>query len=183
MEDKNFTGIGKLIIDTPAPLEWNIPNLHFIVNKADGNIYEAINLEFGLVSIGKSGKEAGTRLASLVWTHVLAVTKAGNGYKELRETVREHFMDDYWVEYRGIEFDLAERGKDLSHNYNDRFEVSLWQPDIGELKNAPERNANETAKEHIFMKYENAPKPDVKQEEREKVSAFILFFTAEREAA
>jgi hypothetical protein len=184
MKDKNFTGIGKIILQTPSEM-WNIPNLHFIVNKADENLYEAISLEFGLVSIGETGEEAGEHLANLVWNYVLAVIKEGNGYKELRETVRKHFMDDYLAEYRGIEFDLAETGKDLSHSYKRRIKIPLQQPDVGELKKAPERNANETAEEHAFMEYEDTPKPDVKkpdvkQEEGEETVAFLLFFLCEQ---
>jgi hypothetical protein len=85
------------------------------VSKSGDKIYEAVNLEFGLVAIGESGSVSAGHLANLVCTYILSVIKNGNGYKELREIVRNQFMADYWCEYRGIEFDLAETGDDLSH--------------------------------------------------------------------
>jgi hypothetical protein len=48
VDNKNFVGIGKLIFDSDA--EWNIPILHFMVDKTASGNYEATLLEFGLVS-------------------------------------------------------------------------------------------------------------------------------------
>jgi hypothetical protein len=109
IEGRNFIGIGKILIDTPAE-DWNIPALHFIVSKSGDRIYEAVNLEFGLVSIGESGPDSARSLATLTCSYILSVINEGNGYKEMRETARKNFMADYWAEYRGIEFDLAETG-------------------------------------------------------------------------
>ncbi|MDR0637925.1 MAG: hypothetical protein LBG27_03315 [Spirochaetaceae bacterium] len=150
MEDRKFIGIGKILIDTPSE-EWNIPNLHFIVCESGEKTYEAVNLEFGLVSIGESGMDAAKDLTTLTWTYVLSVIKDGNGYKELREMVRKNFMFDYWAEYRGIEFDLAETSSDLSHDYNKRINIAIRESFTDELKEALKRSANQTAEKIVFL--------------------------------
>jgi len=57
--------------------EWNIPHIHFMVDKTDSGNYEATLLEFGLVS----------------WSESLEVD--------------DQVMDGYWRYYRKIEFSLA----------------------------------------------------------------------------
>jgi hypothetical protein len=150
IEGRKFVGIGKILIDTPAE-DWNIPNLHFIVSKNGEKIYEAINLEFGLVFVGESGTDSARGLATLICAYILAVIKNGNGYKELRETVRKTFMADYWSEYRGIEFDLAETGADLSHDLDKRINKAIQESFSDELKKALERGAKQAANEILSL--------------------------------
>jgi hypothetical protein len=40
VEDKHFVGVGKMIFNTPNTA-WNIPHLHFLVDKAAGDRREA----------------------------------------------------------------------------------------------------------------------------------------------
>jgi hypothetical protein len=145
-DGRNFIGIGKIFIDTPAE-DWNIPNLHFIVSKNSGNVYEAVNLEFGLVSTGKSEVECVRFLVRLVCVYIFSVINDGNGYKELRETVRKPFMADYWAEYRGIEFDLAETRRDLSHDIDRQINKAIHQTFSEELKKALKQEAAQVANE------------------------------------
>jgi len=130
--ERNFIGIGKIIIDTPTEV-WNVPHLHFIVSKCDNETFEAVNLEFGLVSIDKTGWDAAQGLASLACTYLISVINEGNGFKELQETVRQNPFHDLWGEFRKIEFELAETGDDLSHHFDKRinraklcFEVTVF---------------------------------------------------------
>jgi hypothetical protein len=108
IEGRNFIGIGKILIDTSAE-DWNIPALHFIVSRSGDKIYEAVNLEFGLVSIGESGPDSACGLATLTCSYILSVINEGNGYKELREIARKNFMADFRAEYRGLETDRLKK--------------------------------------------------------------------------
>jgi len=72
--------------------------------------FEAINLEFGLVSIDKTGWDAAQSLASLAVTYLFSVMKEGNGLKELQEIVQKNALHDLWEEFWGIEYELAEKG-------------------------------------------------------------------------
>jgi hypothetical protein len=111
LPDRTYIGIGKILFDTPGA-DWNIPNLHFLVSRCDGNLYEAVNLEFGLVSIGESSPEAAEGLVKLILTYLAAVLKKDTGFKELQESVRTNFLPELWGEYRGIEFERARTGGD-----------------------------------------------------------------------
>jgi hypothetical protein len=149
-EDRNFIGIGKIFIDTPAE-DWNIPNLHFIVSESADKIYEAVNLEFGLVAIGESDIDSVSGLVTLASSYILSVIKDGNGYKELREIARKSFMSDYWAEYRGIEFDLAETGDDLSHYIDKNINKAIRESFNDEIKKALEQGAKRVADEIISL--------------------------------
>jgi hypothetical protein len=150
VEGRTFIGIGKILIDTPGE-DWNIPNLHFLVSKSDENTYEAVNLEFGLVSTGSSGSDSARRLVEHTCGYLVSVIKDGNGYRELREIVRKDFMSDYWAEYRGIEFDCAERGEDLSHYLDKRINRAIQESFNEELKKALEQGAARVANEILSM--------------------------------
>ncbi|MDR1363565.1 MAG: hypothetical protein LBJ35_05900 [Spirochaetaceae bacterium] len=170
IEDRIFVGIGKILIDTPAE-DWNIPNLHFIVSKSGDKTYEAVNLEFGLVAVGESGVDAAGDLASLACAYILSVIHEGNGYKELRDIVRKNFMADYWAEYRGIEFDLAETGDDLSHDIDKRINKAIQESFSDELRKALERGAKQAASEIIAMFSVRPPIVEYKEIQKERAAA------------
>jgi hypothetical protein len=111
---KNFVGIGKLFIDTLTE-EWNMPYLHFLVDKAMDGHYEAVCLEFGLVSSGDLPEEVIKHLVAQVQFYIDAVMTKGNGYAEFIEAVESPAMNDFWTAYRKIEFTLAQSKQDLSH--------------------------------------------------------------------
>jgi hypothetical protein len=150
IEGRSFIGIGKIFIDTPAE-DWNIPSLHFIVSEVDKKTYEAINLEFGLVTVGQSGMAAAQDLATLACTYILSVIRGPNGYKELRDVVRNPFMTEYWCEYRGMEFDLAETGDDLSHYLDRQINKAIKESFNDELKKALELGAKQAAAEILSL--------------------------------
>ena len=139
--DRNYVGIGKIFIDTPTEI-WNIPHLHFIVSKCNDDTFEATNLEFGLVSIDKTGWDAAESLASLAITYLRAVIKEGNGFKELQELARKNTLNDLWGEYWGIEFELAETGNDLSHHFEKRINRAFKEVITDKLKETIERKAD-----------------------------------------
>ena len=165
---RNFIGIGKILFDTPAE-EWNIPNLHFIVSKCDDTTYEATNLEFGLVSIDKTGLDAAKSLAALLFSYLLSVIKDGNGFKELQELTRKNFFHDLWGEYRGIEFELAETGDDLSHHIDKHINKALQDIVNDKIKDTLERKAEGLAEELISL-FSMRP-PLVEYTEKEEAKA------------
>jgi hypothetical protein len=115
VEEKLFVGIGKMIFNTPPNVNWNIPHLHFLVDKIDDDRYEATVLEFGLVSSGKDQAEAIERLASQIHYYIFSVMEDERNYQQFIDIVDSYVMEDYWRYYRVIEFTLAKDGKDLSH--------------------------------------------------------------------
>ncbi|GHV80507.1 hypothetical protein AGMMS49944_22980 [Spirochaetia bacterium] len=115
---KNFVGIGKMVFDSNA--DWNIPHLHFMVDKTTPGNFEATLLEFGLVSWSETQDGAITSLVKQTHSHILAVMK-GEGFDRFIRTVDDHVMDGFWRNYRKIEFTLAREGRDLSHEMDSRL--------------------------------------------------------------
>jgi hypothetical protein len=150
--DKKFVGIGKFLFDTVNE-EWNIPHLHFMVNKTDNSNFEATNLEFGLVSSGESAESAAQHLAGLVHFHIISVMNNGKGYKEFIETVDSRTMDDYWRAYRVIDFSLGEKGNDLSHEIEKRINRAIQEMFTKQVKDIIRQKAEKKAEE-IIKEYE-----------------------------
>ena len=148
----DFVGIGKIMIDTNS-LPWNIPHLHFLVYR-NFEHFEAVCLEFGLVTTSLADEEAAKRLFDHTKHYIDAVMNKGRGFEELREVASNNFMSDYWAVYRQIEFWLAERKLDLSHELesliteNARIQAmnEIYEAKIHEYISA---KANETADEVI----------------------------------
>jgi len=142
MENKNFVAIGKIMIDTLGT-DWNIPNLYFIVNKTPSNLYEATNFEMILDASGSTIEEAINQLSSLTFHYVYTVMSKGRGYDEFIENVNSRIMEDYWQEYRNIEFNLARHKKDLSHELSNKinaFIKSMLSEEI--IRHIKEKAAN-----------------------------------------
>ena len=118
-ESKDFVGIGKIMIDTNL-LPWNIPQLHFLVDNAFG-VFEAVCLEFGLVATANTQIEAAERLVEQVLFYISTVMNEGRKYDELKETALLGFMNEYWNIYRHLEFSLAEKKCDLSHEIESKI--------------------------------------------------------------
>ena len=109
---KNFIGVGKIVFGSNA--EWNIPHLHFMVDKTLSGNYEATLLEFGLVSWAETQENSITGLVKQTHSHILTVMEK-TGFDQLIEDVDNCVMEGYWRQYRKIEFSLARIGKNLSH--------------------------------------------------------------------
>ena len=118
VENKNFVGIGKIVFDSNA--EWNIPHLHFMVDKTTSGTYEATLLEFGLVSWAEDEKDSIKSLVKQTHSHILSAMERA-GFDEFILEVNDHVMDDYWRQYRKIDFMLARNGMDLSHEMDSKF--------------------------------------------------------------
>jgi len=122
-EKRDIVGIGRMMIDTKS-VSWNIPHLHFLVSR-NSDHYEAICLEFGLVSVGSTQEESAEHLIEHTIYHIGAVINNGNGFEEFKEIALDRFMDSYWGAYRHIEFCLAETKQDLSHEIESRITRAL----------------------------------------------------------
>jgi hypothetical protein len=124
VDNRDFVGIGKMFFNT-SDVEWNIPHLHFLVNRQGPNYYEATCLEFALVASGKTPEESIEGLATLTHSHIMAVMEGGDQYDQFLRLVDNYVMEDYWRKYRVIEFSLARQGKDLSHNIDKQIERAV----------------------------------------------------------
>ena len=130
MDNKHFVAIGKMTIDNLSA-EWNIPALHFIVNKTQSGVFEATNLELILDAAGNTIEGAIEGLTGLTIHYITAVMEKGRGYDEFIDKVNSLAMEEYWREYRNIEFSLARNRKDLSVQDG----VITKPHDVREIKN------------------------------------------------
>ena len=119
MNGYNFIGVGKIILDSFADKEYNIPHLHCLINKADDG-YEFINLEFGLVTFDENPEEAASALAKMLIEYVQRTIK-DLGFKTLIDVVSQKSLEQYWAEYRRLEFTFAETKKDIGHHVIERI--------------------------------------------------------------
>jgi hypothetical protein len=124
-DKRDIVGIGKIMIDTKS-VSWNIPHLHFLVARNPG-YFEAICLEFGLVSVGNTQEESAERLIEHTIYHIGAVINSGGGFEEFKKVALNEFMNGYWGAYRHIEFCLAETKQDLSHEVESRITKALQE--------------------------------------------------------
>jgi hypothetical protein len=146
-ENKNIVGIGKMIIDTNS-VSWNIPHLHFLVLH-EAVHFEAVCLEFGLVSSGVTQEEAAERLIEHTIYHIGTAISEGNGFGEFKEVALNGFMNNYWGAYRHIEFCLAETKRDLSHEIESRITRALQELFDKKVKELIAVRAKEAADEAI----------------------------------
>jgi len=124
MDNKHFVAIGKMTIDNLSA-EWNIPDLHFIVNKTPSGLLEATNIEFILDSAGNTIEEAIEGLIGLTIHYITSAMEKGRGYDEFIDKVNSLAMEEYWREYRNIEFSLARKRKDLSHDIANKINTAI----------------------------------------------------------
>ena len=124
MDNKHFVAIGKMTIDNLST-EWNIPDLHFIVKKNPSGLFEATNIELILDSSGDTIEEAIEGLTGLTIHYINMVMEKGRGYDEFIEKVNSFAMEEYWREYRNIEFSLARNRKDLSHDIANKINAAI----------------------------------------------------------
>ena len=124
MDNKHFVAIGKMTIDNLST-EWNIPDLHFIVNKTPSGLFEATNIELILDSPGNTIEEAIEGLTGITLHYITTVMEKGRGYDEFIEKANSLVMEEYWREYRNIEFSLARNRKDLSHEIANKINAAI----------------------------------------------------------
>jgi len=124
MDNKYFVAIGKMTIDNLST-EWNIPVLHFIVNKTSSGLFEATNLELILDSAGNTIEDAIEGLIGITIHYITAVMEKGRGYDEFIDKANSLAMEEYWREYRNIEFSLARNRKDLSHDIANKINAAI----------------------------------------------------------
>ena len=115
MKNSKFVGIGKIVLESLNTDTYNIPHLHFIFQK-NGNFIEAINLEFGLVSTDTTPDNAVKELVSMLIEYIQRNITTYS-FQSLIDVVASDAMNEYWTEYRKLEFMLAEQKKDVGNNF------------------------------------------------------------------
>ena len=169
---KNFVGIGKIMIDTPSFFSWNIPHLHFLVDKTVDNTFEATVLEFGLVSSAETQEESIKRLVEQIVYYIFTVVCENKNYQELKDLALNNFMNDYWNAYRYIEFYLAETKEDLSHEIESKIQKAIQD------------TFDNKVKELIAIKAKDAADEAIKEYERiSAVKATVTSYSSLKDAA
>ncbi len=123
LESLNFIGAGKLMYKNFSE-DFNIPHLHFVVNKIDG-CYQAIGLEFQLFVESNTKEGAIVELATSTIKYMQTVFDKGRGYEELIEKASENCMEEYWSIYREIEFIAAKNKKDIGNCIEQRIDNTI----------------------------------------------------------
>ena len=169
VDGKNFIGVGKMAFASNA--DWNIPHLHFMVDKTTSGNYEATLLEFGLVSWAEKATDSIVDLAKQTYFYILSVIEKA-GFDQLIEDVDDCVMEEYWRQYRKIEFSLARVGKDLSHD----IDAQLMRAIKGMI-------SEETKKFISDMGQDNAERIIAEYDRRSSITSPTLNYTKLGEAA
>ena len=119
MDGYNFIGVGKIVLKNFDNENYNIPHLHCIINKSEDG-FEVINLEFGLSTFSTDTAEAVAALARMLIEYIQR-TVSTMGFKTLIDVVSRDSMNDFWTEYRKIEFSFAETKEDVGHQVIDKI--------------------------------------------------------------
>jgi hypothetical protein len=119
-----------------------------MVNKTSSGNYEATLLEFGLVSWSEELNDSIKSLVKQTHSHILSVMER-TGFDELIQRVDDHVMDDYWRQYRKIDFTLAQDGMDLSHEMDSQFIRAIRTMITEETKNLIRKISSGSANEFI----------------------------------
>jgi len=153
VDGKNFVGIGKIAFFSNA--EWNIPHLHFMVDKTASGNFEATLLEFGLVSWSEALDGSIKSLVKQAYSYILSAMEK-TGFDHFINEVDNHAMDGYWRQYRKIDFSLARNGSNLSHDMDAQFVRALKLMISEETANLITKMATENL-DALKAEYENIP--------------------------
>ncbi|WP_147735534.1 hypothetical protein [Brachyspira aalborgi] len=107
-----FKAIGKIVLKNNS--EWNIPHLHFMVNKSEDNIYEAVCLELSFFNSGKNIEEATTNLITNILSYFNYNIKSSSDLDKILGNIDTNIMDMYWRKYRVFDYQLAKIGSDIN---------------------------------------------------------------------
>ena len=153
VDEKDFVGVGKMTFESNA--EWNIPHLHFMVDKTASGNYESTLLEFCLVSWSENLNDSIKSLVRQTYSHILSVMERA-GFEQFVKEADNHVRDGYWRHYRKIGFSLARNGMDLSHYIDSQFVRALKIMISEETKNLILKIARDNV-EKFGDEYEKIP--------------------------
>ena len=108
-----FRAIGKIVLKNNS--EWNITHLHFMVNEAEDNKYEAVCLELSFFNSGETIKEAISDLIKNILSYFNENIKSSSDINKLIGDIDTNTMDMYWKPYRVFDYQLAKVGADINH--------------------------------------------------------------------
>lgn len=119
MDNYNFIGVGKIVLKNFDKEEYNIPHLHCLINKTEDG-YEVINLEFGVVTFATDTEEAVATLTRMLIEYIQRTVET-YGFETLIDVVSKDAMNEFWTEYRKIEFSFAKTKDDVGHQVIDKI--------------------------------------------------------------
>ncbi len=122
-EGLNFRAIGKITFKTAG--RWSIPHLHFMINQADDGVYEAICIELQHFNSGKTIEESVKNMALHLLDFLSNNIQNESDIDKLIDCVDTNDMDDYWKQYRVIDFNLAKLGKDINSSLEEKLKKDI----------------------------------------------------------
>ncbi|WP_295156381.1 hypothetical protein [uncultured Brachyspira sp.] len=135
----DFKAVGKLVLKNTE--SWNIPHLHFMVNKADDGIFEAVCLELMLFNSGEDIKSSITNLVTNILEYFDNNINSAQDLDKYIICVDTNAMDNYWRHYRKIDGELAKFGKDINN--------TLEKQIIEEVKEKYKNTFNDFLKKYV----------------------------------
>ncbi|WP_295160397.1 hypothetical protein [uncultured Brachyspira sp.] len=138
----DFKAIGKLVLKNSE--DWNIPHLHFIVNKADDGIFEAVCLELMFFNSGENIKSSITNLVTNILEYFDNNINSAQDLDKYIISVDTNAMDNYWKYYRKIDGELAKYGEDINN--------ALEQQIIHEVEEKYKNTFNNFLKQYVDIK-------------------------------
>ena len=115
VDDLKFIGAGKIIYHKSSD-SFNIPHLHFLTIEYERGVFQAVNLEFQLFSLGETQEKTIANLTEMVSFYIINACQKGKGFEELKAVTLLKNMEEYWAKYREIEFELAKIKKNVKQN-------------------------------------------------------------------
>lgn len=113
-KDLDFKAIGKITFSTSGQT-WNIPHLHYMINKANDGVYEAVCIELREFASGNTIAEAVENMGLHLLNYLNSNVKNADDIDKLINCVDTNDMDEYWKEYRKTDFTLAKSKKDINN--------------------------------------------------------------------
>ena len=120
----DFKAIGKIVFST-GEKTWNIPHLHYIINKARDGVYEAVCIELREFASGNTIAEVVENMGLHLLNYLNSNIKKSDDIDQLINCVDTNDMDEYWKEYRKIDFTLAKSKKDINSVLQDDIRNSI----------------------------------------------------------
>ena len=118
VDDLDFKAIGKIVVKNTTE-DWNIPHLHFMINQnlqhKEEGIFEAICLELMFVNNGEDYRTSIRNLVEDILEYLDNNINCASDLDKLIDCVDTNAMDNYWKEYRKIDYELAKFGKDINN--------------------------------------------------------------------
>lgn len=120
----HFVAIGKIRFKM-INQGWTIPHLHYMINKINDNLYEAMCLETRTFATSTTIEDVAKQINLNIFNYIKENIKKADDLDKIIENLDDHFLDSYWKEYRKINFYLAKKGRDINTSMEDKIRSEI----------------------------------------------------------